>query len=80
MPDAIDDSFAAAARSGRPAPPPSLVFLPLFAPFGISGGYVGVTLAFLLARAGLSTLEITTIIAGTLWVQTWKVLWAPVVE
>jgi len=56
------------------------IFLPLFAPFGISSGYVGVTLAFLLARSGLSTLEVTTIIAGTLWVQTWKVLWAPVVD
>ena len=60
--------------------PPSAVFLPLFAPFGISSGYVSVTLAFLLGRAGLSTLEITTIIAGTLWVQTWKVLWAPIID
>jgi predicted MFS family arabinose efflux permease len=59
---------------------PSVVFLPLFAPFGISSGYVSVTLAFLLARAGLSTLEITTIIASTIWVQTWKVLWAPIVD
>jgi predicted MFS family arabinose efflux permease len=71
---------AATSRPLRAAAPPSLVFLPLFAPFGISGGYVGVTLAFLLSRAGLSTLEITTIIAGTLWVQTWKVLWAPVID
>ena len=60
--------------------PPSAVFLPLFAPFGISSGYVSVTLAFLLGRAGLSTLEITTIIAGTIWVQTWKVLWAPIID
>ncbi len=58
----------------------SSVFLPLFAPFGISSGYVGVTLAFLLGRAGLSTLEITTIIAATLWAQTWKVLWAPIID
>lgn len=58
---------------------PSL-FLPLFAPFGISSGYMSVTLAFLLGRAGLSTLAITTIIAATLWVQTWKVLWAPVID
>jgi PAT family beta-lactamase induction signal transducer AmpG len=50
------------------------------APFGISNGYVTVTLAFQLGRAGLSTLEITTIIAATLWVQTWKVLWAPVID
>ena len=56
------------------------IFLPLFAPFGISSGYVSVTLAFLLGRAGLSTLEITTIIAATLWVQTWKVLWAPIID
>ena len=56
------------------------IFLPLFAPFGISSGYVSVTLAFLLGRAGLSTLEITTIIAATIWVQTWKMLWAPIVD
>ena len=56
------------------------IFLPLLSPFGISGGYVSVTLAFLLGRAGLSTIEITTIIAATLWVQTWKVLWAPIVD
>jgi PAT family beta-lactamase induction signal transducer AmpG len=63
------------ATVGHPA-----IFLPLFAPFGISSGYVSVTLAFLLGRAGLSTLEITTIIAATLWVQTWKVLWAPIID
>jgi PAT family beta-lactamase induction signal transducer AmpG len=56
------------------------IFLPLFAPFGISAGYVSVTLAFLLGRSGLSTLQITTIIAATVWVQTWKVLWAPIVD
>jgi len=75
----------AAPRSAAPSAPrrpaaPSAVFLPLFSPFGISSGYVGVTLAFLLARAGLSTLEVTTIVAGTIWVQTWKVLWAPIVD
>jgi len=56
------------------------IFLPLFAPFGISSGYVSVTMAFLLGRAGLSTVAITTIIAATLWVQTWKMLWAPIVD
>ena len=68
------------AAPARTAAPPSAVFLPLFSPFGISSGYVSVTLAFLLSRAGLSTLEVTTIIAGTLWVQTWKVPWAPIVD
>lgn len=54
--------------------------MPLFAPFGISSGYVSVTLAFLLGRAGLSALQITTIVAATIWVQTWKVLWAPIID
>ena len=40
------------------------LFLPLFAPFGVSSGYVSVTLAFLLGRAGLSTLAIATIITN----------------
>ena len=56
------------------------LFLPLFAPFGIANGYVAVTLAFLLGRAGLSTLAVTTIIAASIWPQTWKVLWAPIVD
>lgn len=75
----VAPSYAATSARRGPAPP-SAVFLPLFAPFGISSGYVSVTLAFLLSRAGLSTLEITTIVAGTIWVQTWKVLWAPIVD
>ncbi len=81
MPDAIDTAPAVTDRQPpRAVAPPSAVFLPLFVPFGISGGYVSVTLAFLLSRAGLSTLEVTTIIAATVWVQTWKVLWAPVID
>lgn len=77
----IDTAPRTAEPSARiAAAPPSVVFLPLFAPFGISSGYVSVTLAFLLSRAGLSTLEVTSIIAGTIWVQTWKVLWAPIVD
>lgn len=56
------------------------IFLPLFAPFGISAGYVAVTLAFMLGRAGLSTIAITTIIAAAIWPQTWKMLWAPIVD
>lgn len=74
----------ASSDAGPPAPHAMVrfpaIFLPLFAPFGISSGYVSVTLAFLLGRSGMSTLAITTIIAATVWVQTWKVLWAPVVD
>lgn len=56
------------------------IFAPLFAPFGISSGYVTVTLAFLLDRAGLSTAVIGTIIALSVWPQTVKMLWAPFVD
>ena len=75
MPTLDSDLPPAPGVIRRPA-----LFLPLFAPFGISSGYVSVTLAFLLGRAGLSTLAIASIIAATLWVQTWKVLWAPIVD
>lgn len=56
------------------------IFAPLFAPFGIASGYVSVTLAFLLSRAGLSTAVIATIIALSVWPQTVKMLWAPIVD
>ena len=75
LPAGTTDSQGPRATVRYPA-----IFLPLFAPFGISNGYVTVTLAFLLSRAGLGAIEITTIIAATLWVQTWKVLWAPIID
>jgi len=57
-----------------------VVFLPLFAPFGISSGYVSVTLAFQLGHAGVPTAVVTGLIALSVWPQTWKMLWAPVVD
>jgi len=57
-----------------------IVFMPLFAPFGISSGYVSVTLGFLLSRAGVPTAIIGALIALSVWPQTWKMLWAPVVD
>lgn len=56
------------------------IFAPLFAPFGISSGYVTVTLAFLLREAGLPVALIATIIALSVWPQTVKMLWAPFVD
>ncbi|MBW8783552.1 MAG: MFS transporter [Novosphingobium sp.] len=56
------------------------LFLPLFAPFGISSGYVSVTLGFLLHRAGLSVATVATLVALSVWPQTWKVFWAPIVD
>ena len=54
--------------------------MPLFAPFGMASGYVTVTLGFLLARAGVPTAMIGALIALSVWPQTWKMLWAPVVD
>ena len=58
----------------------TIVFLPLFAPFGISSGYVSVTLAFQLGHAGVPTAVVAGLIALSVWPQTWKMLWAPVVD
>lgn len=68
-----------AADSGLATVNPA-IFGALFVPFGISSGYVTVTLAFLLARDGLSTAVIGTIIALAVWPQTVKMLWAPLVD
>jgi PAT family beta-lactamase induction signal transducer AmpG len=57
-----------------------VIFAPLFAPFGISSGYVSVTLAFLLGQSGMSTAVIGTLIALHVWPQTVKMLWAPFVD
>ncbi|MBO9580680.1 MAG: MFS transporter [Sphingobium sp.] len=56
------------------------LFLPLFAPFGISAGYVSVTLGFILGKAGLPIAAIGVLVALSVWPQTWKVLWAPIVD
>jgi MFS family permease len=56
------------------------LFLPLFAPFGISSGYVTVTLGFLLGKAGLPIATIGALVALSVWPQTWKILWAPIVD
>ena len=56
------------------------VFLPLFAPFGLSSGYLSVTLGFQLGHAGLGAIAVTTIIAASLWTQSVKMVWAPIVD
>ena len=58
----------------------TIVFLPLFAPFGISSGYVSVTLGFQLGQAGVPTAVIAGLLALSVWPQTWKMLWAPLVD
>lgn len=73
----------ALAADGPPDGPvirQSWLFLPLFAPFGISAGYVSVTLGFILAKAGLPIATIGALVAFSVWPQTWKILWAPIID
>jgi MFS family permease len=56
------------------------VFLFLFLPFGAIPGYVTVTLAYLLAQAGMSVEAVAGLTALAVLPHTWKVLWAPVVD
>jgi MFS family permease len=60
--------------------PHTAVFLVLLAPFGLSSGYVSVTLAYVLAAHGLKTAAVSALIALAILPQTWKVIWAPVVD
>lgn len=52
----------------------------LCTPFGATSGYVNVTLAYLLSHAGVSVSAVAGLIAINLVPQTWKALWAPVVD
>ncbi|HVZ91681.1 MAG TPA: MFS transporter [Rhizomicrobium sp.] len=57
-----------------------VLFLILFLPLGISNGYVVVTLAYLLSQNGVSVAAIASLAALSLFPQTWKVIWAPLVD
>ncbi|MDR3457594.1 MAG: MFS transporter [Verrucomicrobiae bacterium] len=56
------------------------VFMVLIIPFGAASGYVSVTLAWQLKAAGASVGQIAALVALGVLPQTWKFLWAPVVD
>jgi MFS family permease len=64
----------------KPAPTHPIVFLLLCVPFGATTGYVTVTLAYLLSHAGVSVSGVAGLVAINLVPQTWKALWAPIVD
>jgi len=66
-----------AAERGRPG---AWVWGALYLPFGMSNGYVTVTLAWLLSHAGASVGAIAALAGAALLPNTWKVLWAPLVD
>ena len=60
-------------------PHPS-VFMFLFLPFGVMGGYVTVTIGFLLTKAGVPLVQVAPIIGMTLLPNIFKFIWAPLVD
>ena len=63
----------------RPSAHP-IVFLILIVPFGAMGGYLSVALGYQLTQAGVSVEEVAALVAVNLLPQTWKFLWAPIVD
>jgi len=68
-------------RSDRSATPPHpLIYLILILPFGVSTGFVTVTLAYQLSQAGVDAANVAVVVAAGLFPQTWKFLWAPIAD
>ncbi len=65
-------------RDARYAHP--IAFLLLILPFGAMSGYLTVAVAYRLSQAGLPVDEIAALVAVAFIPQTWKFLWAPVVD
>lgn len=55
-------------------------FMFLIAPFGATSGYTAVCLAYLLTEAQVSAEAVAGLLALSYLPQTWKFLWAPVVD
>ena len=61
-------------------PPHPIVFLVLYLPFGAFQGYITVTLGYVLRGGGVSVAAIAGLVGLSLLPNTWKVLWAPLVD
>ncbi|HYD78649.1 MAG TPA: MFS transporter [Paucimonas sp.] len=69
-----------AAKPALPKTTHPFVYLFLILPFGVTAGYLSVTVAYQLAKAGVGTVPIAELIAISYIPHTWKFLWAPVVD
>jgi MFS family permease len=56
------------------------VFMLLIIPYGALSGYLTVTLGYLLSQSGMAVAQIGLLIAVSYLPQTWKFLWAPIVD
>jgi MFS transporter, PAT family, beta-lactamase induction signal transducer AmpG len=57
-----------------------LVFMILILPFGVMGGFLAVSVAYLLSKGGISVTETAALIALGLVPHTWKFAWAPIAD
>jgi MFS transporter, PAT family, beta-lactamase induction signal transducer AmpG len=57
-----------------------VLYAMLFMPMGITNGYTVVVLAWLLSKAGVSVGLIAGFVGLSLFPQTWRAVWAPVVD
>jgi MFS transporter, PAT family, beta-lactamase induction signal transducer AmpG len=57
-----------------------VLYAMLFMPMGITNGYTVVALAYLLSKAGVSVGLIAGFVGLSLFPQTWRAVWAPVVD
>lgn len=71
---------AAETTRGRSTNSHPAAFMILILPWGIITGYIGVAVAYFLAQAGVSTEQIAGLLALGFIPQTWKFLWAPIVD
>src|SRR5579863_5221319 len=60
--------------------PHPFVYLLLILPFGAVNGYLTVALAYSLSQSGMSVANVGFLIALFFIPQTWKFLWAPIVD
>jgi len=80
MPQAGRPLMTASTTRAVALPSHPIVFLFLILPFGILAGYLSVTIAYQLSRAGVGSTEIAGLLAISYLPHTWKFLWAPVVD
>lgn len=73
-------NWALMTHSAGPRQSHPVIFLLLILPFGIMSGYLTVTVAYLLSKAGVSTVQIAELIAISYIPHTWKFLWAPIAD
>ncbi|HEX4511414.1 MAG TPA: MFS transporter [Burkholderiaceae bacterium] len=80
-PDVAADADPGAATPGAPARiPHPWHFLVLVIPFGVNSGFVGLPITYALTQRHVSSVVIAGLLALSYVPQSWKFLWAPIVD